>query len=179
MIRETIKVKDYTRLILEALPRGILLNTQGEKFNSMVINWGFLGSLWGRDCFTAFIREKRYTKKILDEVGEFSLSIPLEGTSPQIMEVCGTKSGRKVDKVLQAGLTLREPRSLNTPGILEYPLTLECKVIYVQKQCLSAMPEDIQRLEYLEAGEAGGGEGVRGLHTQYVGEIMDSYILHE
>ncbi len=46
-MKEKIEIADYAQTITKALPKGILLNTQGEKFNSMVIGWGNLGTTWG------------------------------------------------------------------------------------------------------------------------------------
>ena len=50
-MKEKINVTDYANLITKALPKGILLNTCGEKFNAMVIGWGHLGTLWSRPTF--------------------------------------------------------------------------------------------------------------------------------
>ena len=36
-MKEMIQASDYAGLIMDSLPRGILLNTQADKFNSMVI----------------------------------------------------------------------------------------------------------------------------------------------
>ena len=44
-MKEKININDYANLITKALPKGILLNTKGEKFNSMVIGWGHIGTL--------------------------------------------------------------------------------------------------------------------------------------
>ena len=46
-MREKINVSEYAGKIIEALPKGILLNTKHTKFNSMVIGWGGLGTVWG------------------------------------------------------------------------------------------------------------------------------------
>ena len=60
-MKEKIDVKQYAEKITEALPQGILLNTNGDKFNSMVIGWGALGTVWSRPAFTVYVRESRYT----------------------------------------------------------------------------------------------------------------------
>ena len=39
-MKEIINVFDYAEQLNKVLPQGILLNTNGEKFNSMVIGWG-------------------------------------------------------------------------------------------------------------------------------------------
>ena len=178
-MRETIRAKDYAELIAKALPKGILLNTQGEKFNTMVIGWGGLCTMWGRECFTVYIREKRYSKAVLDRTGEFSLSIPLDGPNGEINAICGSKSGRNTDKQKDARLTLVSPRSLNTPGVLEYPLTLECKILYSQKQDIRSIPEDIRDIIYPNWTGKDGPEEIVSVHTQYIAEIHDAYILRK
>lgn len=46
-MKEKINVAEYAGKIIEALPKGILLNSKHTKFNSMVIGWGALGTVWG------------------------------------------------------------------------------------------------------------------------------------
>ena len=50
-MKEKIDITDYANLITKALPKGILLNTRAYKFNSMVIGWGNIGTLWGKPTF--------------------------------------------------------------------------------------------------------------------------------
>ena len=97
-MKERVNVMDYAEQITKALPRGLLLNTNGEKFNSMVIGWGGLGVMWGVPAFTVYVRENRYTKAQLDRTGEFTVSVPLNGPVPEIVSLCGGQSGRNVDK---------------------------------------------------------------------------------
>ena len=47
-MKEQSNVFDYSEQIMKALRRGILLNTNGDKFNSMVISWGHFGIIWGQ-----------------------------------------------------------------------------------------------------------------------------------
>ena len=142
-MKEKIKISESAQKITEALPRGNLLKTNGEKFNSMIIGWGALGTVWGKPAFTVYVREHRYTKAQLDRTGEFTVSVPLDKPVPAIARVCGSQSGRNIDKVQAAHLTLEEPETNHTPGIREYPLTLECRILYAQKQDLSLLPEQI------------------------------------
>ena len=88
-MKEKIDLKAYNSKITEALPKGILLNTNGDKFNTLVIGWGHLGFIWGRDTFVAFVRESRYTKAQIDKTGEFTISIPLERPDSNIIKICG------------------------------------------------------------------------------------------
>ena len=93
-MKEQINVFDYSEQIMKALRRGILLNTNGDKFNSMVISWGHFGVIWGEPTFVVYVREHRYTKSQLDKTMEFTLSIPLDKPDPLIHKVCGSLSGR-------------------------------------------------------------------------------------
>ena len=128
-MRKKIDVFDNAEHIMKALRRGILLNTNGDKFNSMVISWGHFGIIWGKPTFAVYVRENRYTKAQLDKTGEFTISIPMDKPDPRINTICGLQSGRNIDKVKEAGLTLIDPQTNHTPAVAEYPMTLECKVL--------------------------------------------------
>ena len=75
-----------------------------------------------------------------------------------------------IDKVKEAGLTLEEAEENGVPGIKEYPLTIECKVLYSQDQVMEMIPQDSLDRFY-------SGEESSDFHTMYVGEIVDSYII--
>ena len=81
---------------MKALRKGILLNTNGDKFNSMVISWGHFGIIWGKPTFAVYVRENRYTKAQLDKTREFTISIPMKKPDPLINKVCGMQSGRNI-----------------------------------------------------------------------------------
>ena len=174
---EKINVFDYAGHIMRALSRGALLNTNGEKFNSMVIGWGHLGVIWNRPTFVVYVREGRYTKPQLDRTGEFTVSFPLEGPDPEINRVCGSLSGRNVDKAAEARLTLVDSEIISTPGVKEYPLTLECKVLYAQRQELQLLPRDIRERMYPQDVDSANPLANRDAHTAYVGEIVNARVL--
>ena len=176
-MKEKINITDYANLITKALPKGILLNTCGDKFNSMVIGWGHLGTLWGRPTFHVYVRQGRYTKPLLDKTGEFTISVPLNNPDPKINKICGWQSGYNIDKVKEAGLELEDAEIITTPGIKQYPLTIECKVLYSQDQDLGRIPEDIRDRMYPQDVEGTYPMANRDFHTMYVGEIVAAYII--
>lgn len=176
-MKEKINITEYAQRITEALPKGILLNTNGDRFNSMVIGWGALGTCWSVPTFTVYVREHRYTKAQLDKTKEFTISIPLDKPVPEIVKVCGSLSGNNVDKVKEAGLTLEDAEIITTPGVKEYPITLECKVLYSQKQDLSAIPENIRKQMYPQDVDGSNPMANRDAHTAYIGQIVDAYII--
>lgn len=176
-MKESVRISEYAQKIMQALPKGILLNTQDVKFNSMVIGWGALGTVWGRPAFTVYVREHRYTKAQLDASREFTISIPLEAPIPSIAKICGTQSGHDIDKVSEAHLTLEDPEIISVPGIREYPLTLECRVLYSQEQELAKIPQDIRDKMYPQDVDGSFCMANRDAHTAYIGEIVAAYII--
>jgi len=170
-------IKDYANLITKALTKGVLLNTNGDKFNAMIIGWGHLGTLWNKSTFNVYVRQGRYTKGQLDKTGEFTISIPIESPDPTINKICGWQSGFNIDKVKEAGLELEEATTINTPGVKQYPLTIECKVLYSQDQDLSKIPSDILEKSYPQDVPGTYPMANKDCHTMYVGEIVDAYII--
>ena len=172
-MKEKINVWDYAGHILEHLGKGVLLTTQAEgKANTMTIGWGHLGIEWGKPICIVYVRQSRHTKALLDKTGEFTVNIPYGEFDKNILGVCGTKSGRDMDKFAALGLEAVPGETVNAPAIRQLPLTLECKVIYQQDQVLSAMdPESLNRYY------AQGTPNERDFHTAYYGLITDAYIL--
>ena len=101
----------------------------------------------------------------------------MEGVIPSIVKICGWQSGYDIDKEPAAHLTLEEPEVIHGPGIKEYPLTLECKVLYSQKQDLEKIPEDIRAKMYPQDVDGTYCMANRDAHTAYIGEIVAAYII--
>ena len=175
VMKKLVNPFDYAGQICEAMKKGILLSTKaGDFVNTMTIGWGHMGIEWGRPIFVAYVRETRHTRQMLDDNGEFTVNVPVGSLDPKILGYCGSKSGRDVNKIADLDLTLEDPISISVPGIKELPLTLECKVIYKQKQDLSAIPEPILS-RYYPADES----GFRDYHYAYYGEILNAYRIED
>ncbi|MBQ9493053.1 MAG: flavin reductase [Oscillibacter sp.] len=176
-MKKTVSLADYAGLIQTALPKGILLNTNGDKFNAMVIGWGNLGVTWGEPTFVAYVRENRYTKAQIDKTGEFTLSVPLNGPLSAVTKICGGASGRDIDKAAAVPLTLEAPEANHTPGVREYPLTLECEVLYAQRQEPERLPDSIRAAMYPQDVDGAYPRANRDPHTAYVARILRTYII--
>lgn len=179
-MKKMINAFDYAGEICKAMPKGILMTTKaGEQVNTMTIGWGKIGIEWGKPIFIAYVRESRYTKQMLEANGEFTVNVPMGEVDGKILGYCGTKSRRDTDKIADLDLTLEEPVSITVPGIKELPLTLECKVIYKQKQDLSAIPQEILKRYYPAAQENCYAGENRDFHYAYYGEIVNAYLITE
>ena len=45
-----------------------------EKFNTMTISWGGLGTIWGMPAATVYVRKSRYTHEFMDGGEYFTVS---------------------------------------------------------------------------------------------------------
>ena len=106
-----------------------------------------------------------------------TVSIPLDKPDPEITRICGWQSGFQIDKEKEAGLQLEEAEVLNTPGIRQYPLTVECKVLYSQDQDLSRIPQEICEQMYPQDVPGNYPMANKDFHTMYVGEIVAAYLI--
>ena len=174
MQKRAIDPYEYASTIAAANPGGILFTTKlGDEVDTMVIGWGLIGNIWGKPTFTAFIRESRHSYELVEQAGEFTVNIPVGKLDKQILKVAGSQSGRDMDKVAELGLTLVEPEVIATPGILQCPITLECKVMYKQLLDEAAIPEGVMKAFYPAV------DGKVDMHVAYYGEIVASYIVEE
>ena len=73
------------------------------------------------------IRKSRYSYDIISETGEFVINLPNESLV-HAMDYCGVKSGAKVDKFRECGLTPAKSLTVGAPSIEEAPVSIECKV---------------------------------------------------
>lgn len=173
-MKQSVDAFDYAGHICKAMKKGILLTTKsGDTLNTMTIGWGKIGIEWNRPVFIAYVRETRHTKTMLEENGEFTVNIPYGQVDPQILAYCGTRSGRDTDKFRDLGLTPVDSDIVSVPGIAQLPLTLECRVIYRQKQDLTVLPPEILDRFYPVAGE----HDFRDYHIAYYGEILNAYLV--
>lgn len=71
----------------------------------------------------------RHTFELLKETDDYSINIPTTELLEAI-KVCGSKSGRDVNKFQAAGLTPRKAQKISSLLIEECPVNLECKVVH-------------------------------------------------
>src|ERR1022692_4120119 len=96
-------------------------------------------------CVAVSLRKATYTHGNIVERRAFTISIPSEAHVSQA-DYLGLVSGRSVDKFAAAKLTPVKSDLVDAPYVKEFPLVLECRLV--------------QAIEL-------------GLHTQFVGEILD------
>lgn len=177
-MKENIDVFDYATDIIKATKKGVLLTTKTDtKVNSMVISWGTFGIEWAKPIFTVFVRENRFTKQQLDKHPEFTINIPMGDFDKKIITILGTKSGSSIDKIKEARLTLVDSEQISVPGIKEFSLTLECRVVYKQEQDPALITKENSDKFYPQNVDSSFYGANRDYHTAYYGEIVNAYII--
>lgn len=158
---------DYLKETLEVLPKGAFLNVScGGKDNTMTIGWGSVGIAWGKPVFIVMVRYSRYTYRMLDQAGEFTVSVPLNSDFKKELAFCGTKSGKDYDKFGECNINKIKAHKVNAPLIDGCDLHYECKVVYKQAMEPIAIAPDIDKRFYTN----------NDFHVLFYGEIIGTYL---
>lgn len=112
-----------------------LLLTAGDleqgKYNTMTVGWGSLGTMWGQPFAQVVVRPIRYTYQFMEQYDTFTLCAFPEAYR-DALNLMGTKSGRDMDKIAEAGLTPVAADQVAAPAFAEASLIIECRKTYWQ-----------------------------------------------
>ena len=112
--------------ILGAVPTVMVSCGNVEDSNIITIAWtGIISS--EPPLIYVSIRPTRYSYNIIKESKEFVINIPNEKLVLET-DLCGTKSGKEIDKFKEAKLTKEKAEVVKCPLIKECPINIECKV---------------------------------------------------
>ncbi len=138
--------------------------------NTMTVAWATLGILWQKPVVIVAVRPERYTHEIASKADTFSLTtLPSEPAWKKVLGVCGTKSGREMDKVKECGLTVEHEGE--TPYFTDGRLAIICKKLCVSQLAEEDFPTDELSKFYGGENNASGEGG--GYHHLYIAEITD------
>ncbi len=163
LVRDFEFVNETHRLMRD---EGILLVAadMDGKPNAMTIGWGLVGTIWRKPFFTVAVRLSRYTHKLMEESGTFTVCLPAKGME-EILDVCGTKSGRDMDKFKELGLTAKKGLQVDAPYIAECPVHYECRVAYKVELKPGQLIEELEEDAYPKGN----------YHVLYFGQILGVY----
>jgi flavin reductase (DIM6/NTAB) family NADH-FMN oxidoreductase RutF len=167
MAKVDIGVDEFASAALPALRgTGLLLVSASDRLgpNVMTIGWGLVGNLWGLPVFVVFVRPSRYTHRILEEAGDFTVNVPARGMEDAVSK-CGTVSGRRTDKFKETGLEPAPSRRVRSPIVRQCIAHLECSVVYRSSIDESRVPEAVKPSAYPKGD----------YHDVYFGEVLEAY----
>lgn len=141
----------------------LLTSGKADSFNTMTVSWGGIGELWGKDVCFVFVRPQRYTYQFMEKNDRFTLSF-FGGEYKKELSICGSKSGRDIDKIAATGFTL-----VDLDGAVGFG---EAKVTVVMKKIAyqDIDPKGFLDESIMDAYKAGD------FHRVYVGEIEKVFI---
>ena len=153
--------------ILRIFGRQNPLLTAGDKetCNTMTIGWCQLGRLWNQPVCTVFVRPERYTYQFMERHSHFTISV-LPEEMKSITALCGSRSGRDIDKIKACGLHVCYGDG-DAPFFEEAEWALVCRKLYVQDMDPAAVLDGGKILPFY--GEKGG------WHRIYVGLVTEAY----
>lgn len=148
--------------VFDLIGKKWMLVTAGNqnKFNTMTASWGGMGVMWHKNIAVTVIRPSRYTYEFVDNNDTFSLSFFLDGYR-DALNLCGTKSGRDIDKVEATGLT--PVYDSNTVYFDQADIVLICKKLYTSAMSIDNFTDkELGNAMYPDGGE----------HVAFIGEIV-------
>jgi flavin reductase (DIM6/NTAB) family NADH-FMN oxidoreductase RutF len=167
-MRKQIGTFDAADETFEALKDGSALLVTGEQGNPMVIGWGTLGQIWGRPVFTVLVRPSRYSFMLLERLGEFTVNLIPHGYK-KALAICGSRSGRDIDKLEATGLCAEPSQSVGVPYLDQSTLHYECRVVHHTEVLPGTIDQDLNERMY------GSGD----YHRIYHGEILGVFRTEE
>ena len=162
MAFETVDIYTLQTSAPELFGKKWALLTAGNagRFNPMTVSWGTLGELWSRPVVTVYVRPSRYTYGLMEQGEYFTLSF-LGTEHRSALQLCGSRSGRDLDKVQAAGLTPLEMEH-GAMAFREAELILVCRKLY---------RHDIVPGNFTDSAVAESYGGVD-FHRQYIAEVV-------
>ena len=131
-----------------------------DSLNTMTASWGGMGFLWNKKVCFCVVRPTRYTYDFMEKSDCFTLSF-FDEEYRDVLNFCGTHSGKDVDKIEKTGLTLLMGSS-GVPFFDEARLVIEAKKIYFQDLNPKNFLDDSIEDNYPE----------KDYHRMYMGEII-------
>jgi flavin reductase (DIM6/NTAB) family NADH-FMN oxidoreductase RutF len=134
-----------------------------DSFNTMTASWGGVGVMWGKNVVTTVVRSNRHTFDYINTQDTFTISFyPQE--CKDILNYCGSHSGKDVDKVAETGL---KPVALDGGVAFEQSkLVFVCKKLYAQELDTKNFTDTECTKWYSDTNP---------IHTAFVGEIVAVY----
>ena len=139
-----------------------MLVTAGDlqSYNTMTASWGALGELWSKKIAICFVRPVRHTYPFLEKADSFTLAF-FDESHRDTLKLCGTKSGRDIDKMSLPGMTPMESLT-GSVYFSEARLVLDCRKIYTHDLDAEMFLDHKIHDEYPD----------KDYHRMYIGEIM-------
>lgn len=140
------------------------METGKGNWNTMTASWGGFGILWQKEVAFVFIRPSRRTFSLVNDARVFTLSF-FDETYRDALNLCGSKSGRDIDKAEAAGLSPVFFRGGAADGAVSFREATDiivCKKLYTH---------DFDPAQFLDPESIEKNYNGKDYHRMYIGEI--------
>lgn len=118
---------------LYPVPVVLVSALDGEALKANIITIAWCGVVASKPPLISLsIRPSRHSHKLIIAEREFVINIPAK-ESVREADICGTLSGRDIDKFKQCGFTPIKSSKISAPLIKECPVNIECRLKDVVK----------------------------------------------
>lgn len=159
-----LELENYVARPFEAFRADPVLVCESEGHaNAMTIGWGSMGTLWSLPVSTVYVRTSRYTHQLISCSSRYSICW-LPPTLQDAVGLCGSKSGRDLDKIAASGLTLAHDAN-GTPYLAESELVVACRKLHMAPIDMLGFCRDGLHGRWYQPGTA------NSPHVEVVGEV--------
>lgn len=145
--------------------RGAFLTVKNNNVvNTMTIAWGYIGYSWNKPFFVAMVRPQRYTQELIKDAKDYTISIPYSDKMKETLMICGTKSGRDIDKEKEANIKFLPSQKVESPVVDDCDMYYECNIKYIDVLDKEKFPQEL-KVNYPSDD----------YHYLYYGEIVECY----
>lgn len=106
----------------------VLITSKNEEGLVNIFTVGWIGTACTKPpMITIAIRPERLSYDYIKATKEFVVNLPSK-EMVKVVDFCGVKSGKTLDKIKELNLSLSESELISVPYIDDCPVSLECKV---------------------------------------------------
>ena len=164
-IFKEVNIRDIKENAVSLICDRYMLITAGDEngYNMMTGSWGFMGEMWRKDVIIPVVRPNRHTFGFLEDNDYFTISFFSGDLNKKVHAVCGSKSGRDINKTEATGLTPCFDRE--SVYFAEADIVLVCRKIYA---------DDVKGENFFD--KALDSLYDNDYHRAYVGEIITTLV---
>lgn len=165
------KITEYNKNFIAEIKNKYAILTAGDKtngYNGMLVSWGGIGEMWGQDVIFVFVRKSRYTYEFIEKSDSITLAF-LSDQYKDAKALFGSKTGRNINKYLEAGLHPTFDPDYNGYYPAEADYVFKTKKLYSIDIPYDKLPIDIKN-NYYSNGD---------MHTMYVCQIKQFLVNEE
>jgi flavin reductase (DIM6/NTAB) family NADH-FMN oxidoreductase RutF len=164
IMRKKVELSEVLYETLDKLDGDGILLVAGNPPNPMAIGWSTIGRIWNKEIINVMVRPVRYTFRLMESGKDFSVCI-LPDQYRKELSLCGTKSGRDINKLEVCNLHVEKCNKVDSFFITESTIHFECRTVYKHFLDPTTLDPAIGKRYYPE----------KDFHMVYYGEILGIY----